>query len=221
MRTEPISLRSSWAPVTGIARGSPSQIVPTCSWWDHLGPTQNRTIELIHKEGDEEAASSKLIDDPDFTDKLTEKVRKTFGLFLSLLSGLLYGANFFPITLSVEKDYFYSHLDATFSHFTGILGSHLIYFIIYSVYTHVSLPSWPQMTPKDLNFMTSNSEFATTFSTSCLARCLYWCHMGYCILLLALCEPGPWWTRDLSNIGNSSICARLCNWDLFLQRSHW
>ena len=114
-----------------------------------LALNQNRTIELIHKEGDEEAASSKLIDDPDFTDKLTEKVRKTFGLFLSLLSGLLYGANFFPITLSVEKDYFYSHLDATFSHFTGILGSHLIYFIIYSVYTHVSLTSWPQMTPKD------------------------------------------------------------------------
>ena len=105
---------------------------------DHRSPNQIRTIELIHKEGDEEAASSKLIDDPDFTDKLTEKVRKTFGLFLSLLSGLLYGANFFPITLSVEKDYFYSHLDATFSHFTGILGSHLIYFIIYSVYTHVS-----------------------------------------------------------------------------------
>lgn len=103
-----------------------------------LNDLMNWDNYLIQKEGDEEAASSKLIDDPDFTDNLTEKVRKTFGLFLSLLSGLLYGANFFPITLSVEKDYFYSHLDATFSHFTGILGSHLIYFIIYSVYTHVS-----------------------------------------------------------------------------------
>jgi len=106
------------------------------SFVDSHGKTYDPSPNAI--QGDEEAASSKLIDDPDFTDKLTEKVRKTFGLFLSLLSGLLYGANFFPITLSVEKDYFYSHLDATFSHFTGILGSHLIYFIIYSVYTHNS-----------------------------------------------------------------------------------
>ena len=83
-------------------------------------------------------ASQKLLDDPDFTDHMTKTVQKVLGLLLSLLSGLFYGANFFPITLAVELGLFECHLDATFSHFTGILGTHLIYFIIYSVYTHVS-----------------------------------------------------------------------------------
>ena len=69
---------------------------------------------------------------------MSTTLKKSFGLILSLLSGLFYGANFFPITLAVEKGFVENHLDATFSHFTGILGTHLIYFIIYSVYTHVS-----------------------------------------------------------------------------------
>ena len=84
-------------------------------------------------------ASTKLLDDPDFTDNLSQTLKKALGLLLSLFSGLFYGANFFPITLAVEKGLFDSRMDATFSHFTGILGTHLIYFIIYSVYTHVSL----------------------------------------------------------------------------------
>lgn len=85
-----------------------------------------------------ENASTKLLDDPDFTDNLSHTLKKALGLLLSLFSGLFYGANFFPITLAVEKGIFESRMDATFSHFTGILGTHLIYFIIYSVYTHNS-----------------------------------------------------------------------------------
>ena len=87
---------------------------------------------------EDDVASEKLISDPDFTDKMSQTLKKSFGLILSLFSGLFYGANFFPITLAVQKGWVDNHLDATFSHFTGILGTHLVYFIIYSVYTHVS-----------------------------------------------------------------------------------
>jgi len=72
--------------------------------------------------------------DPDWLDRLSAKHQKMLGLSLSLLSGSLYGANFMPITLAVEQQKIPSHLDGTFSHFTGILASHLFYFLIYSVY---------------------------------------------------------------------------------------
>ena len=92
-----------------------------------------------HLESGQSDPSEKLLNDPDFTDNMSQTLQKALRLVLSLLSGLFYGANFFPITLAVEQGLFDSRMDATFSHFTGILGTHLIYFIIYSVYTHVSL----------------------------------------------------------------------------------
>ena len=75
--------------------------------------------------------------DPDWIDTIPLKHRRVLGIILSLISGSLYGANFLPITLSVEKNVVDNHIDATFSHFTGILISQLIYFLIYSIYRQV------------------------------------------------------------------------------------
>lgn len=105
---------------------------------DSHGKTEHSIQGRIPGSDEDDVASEKLISDPDFTDKMSQTLKKSFGLILSLFSGLFYGANFFPITLAVQKGWVDNHLDATFSHFTGILGTHLIYFIIYSVYTHNS-----------------------------------------------------------------------------------
>ena len=75
--------------------------------------------------------------DPDWLDSLSLRQQRALGISLSLASGALYGANFLPITLAVEKKMVGDHLDATFSHFTGILVSHLFFFLIYSVYRQV------------------------------------------------------------------------------------
>jgi len=103
-----------------------------------IGDRNNHIADGHLENGSQVDASTKLLDDPDFTDNLSQTLKKALGMLLSLFSGLFYGANFFPITLAVEKGIFESRMDATFSHFTGILGTHLIYFIVYSVYTHNS-----------------------------------------------------------------------------------
>jgi len=76
--------------------------------------------------------------DPDWLDSLSLRQQRALGISLSLVSGALYGANFLPITLAVEKKMVGDHLDATFSHFSGILVSHLFFFLIYSVYRQSS-----------------------------------------------------------------------------------
>ena len=81
--------------------------------------------------------NNEAIFDPDWLDSLSQRQQKMLGLTLSLISGALYGANFLPITLAVEKNIVENHLDATFSHFTGILVSHLFFFLVYSVYRQV------------------------------------------------------------------------------------
>ena len=96
---------------------------------DRHSPSHTESLIRFHNSDD--------VYDPDWIDQLSLKTRRAIGISLCLVSGALYGATFLPITLAVENGSLDSHLDATFSHFTGILISHLFYFLIYSVYRQV------------------------------------------------------------------------------------
>lgn len=86
----------------------------------------------------------------DFIGRMNPNVKRTVGIVLAVISGVLYGESNTPVLLSRDKsETSTNYLDFLFSFYTGILITSLLYFIIYcavkknkpNVYPQVILPA--------------------------------------------------------------------------------
>jgi hypothetical protein len=85
-----------------------------------------------------------------WVDKLTKPQRKIFGIFLSVVSGILYGVNFDPPQYLMDHGHSKNGLDYVFSHFCGIYLTSTFFMALYcalkknkpAIYSEAILPAF-------------------------------------------------------------------------------
>jgi len=129
---------------------------------DETGVMKNSKKEALLKypsSEDDNISKDELFTKTSWVDNLTTEQKRVAGITMSMIAGILFGVNFAPpIHLSVDQTtvdpnglHYSTHgLDYVFSHFTGVLFTSLMWFLIYCVMEknkpwvngNVILPGW-------------------------------------------------------------------------------
>jgi hypothetical protein len=100
---------------------------------NQVADTELNDIEMMMKMADEKSASQTepphIVDD--FFETLTPKTKRTVGIVITMLAGLLYGIAFIPVVLQGQYEDNDNFLDYFHSYYSGIFLGSLFYLVLY------------------------------------------------------------------------------------------